>query len=118
MRHPSDGVLRRLVDDPAGVADADRDHVPGCTVCSSAWARAGTDAAAVSARLDTAPMAAEPVDVSAGWARLTAALDDPTSPPVPFRSARRQPSARLLHRVRRPIEQRAISGISPLSCDG
>ena len=29
MRHPTEGLLRRLVDEPAGVADADREHVAG-----------------------------------------------------------------------------------------
>ena len=29
MRHPTEGVLRRLLDEPAAVADADREHVAG-----------------------------------------------------------------------------------------
>jgi hypothetical protein len=29
MRHPTEGVLRRLLDEPAGVADSDREHVTG-----------------------------------------------------------------------------------------
>ena len=33
MRHPSEGVLRRLVDEPAGVTDDDRAHVAGCPTC-------------------------------------------------------------------------------------
>lgn len=33
MRHPDDAVLRRLVHQPAGVADADREHVTGCPEC-------------------------------------------------------------------------------------
>ena len=33
MRHPSEGVLRRLVDEPAGVTDADRSHVASCPTC-------------------------------------------------------------------------------------
>ncbi len=40
MRHPNDGTLRRLVDEPAGVADADREHVAGCPVCLSGLAAA------------------------------------------------------------------------------
>ena len=35
MRHPTEGVLRRLVDEPAGVADADRAHV--ADLRRSAW---------------------------------------------------------------------------------
>ena len=42
MRHPSEGVLRRLVDEPAGVTDADRAHVAGCPTC---LARAGRPSA-------------------------------------------------------------------------
>ena len=40
MRHPTDGTLRRLVDEPAGVADADREHVAGCPACLSGLAAA------------------------------------------------------------------------------
>ncbi|WNB84579.1 hypothetical protein [Cellulomonas sp. ATA003] len=38
MRHPTHGVLRRLVDEPAGVADADRSHVTECPQCLDALA--------------------------------------------------------------------------------
>ena len=50
MRHPTDGTLRRLVDEPAGVADADREHVAGCPVCLSGLAAAQEDAAVAGAR--------------------------------------------------------------------
>ena len=30
MRHPTEGVLRRLLDEPAGVPDSDRKHVVDC----------------------------------------------------------------------------------------
>ncbi|MBX9244491.1 hypothetical protein ICW40_06680 [Actinotalea ferrariae] len=33
MRHPDDAVLRRLVHEPAGVADTDREHVTACPQC-------------------------------------------------------------------------------------
>jgi hypothetical protein len=52
MRHPTDGTLRRLLDEPAGVADADREHAAGCPVCLSRLAAAQEDAAAVGAALD------------------------------------------------------------------
>lgn len=70
MRHPSDGTLRRLVDEPAGVADADRAHVANCAVCLSGLAAAQRDAAAAGAALD----AESEVDVDAGWARLSRAI--------------------------------------------
>jgi hypothetical protein len=71
MRHPNEGVLRRLVDEPAGVADADRAHVADCPICLVGLADARNDAAAIGAALRTDSMA--DVDVDAAWARLTAA---------------------------------------------
>ncbi len=70
MRHPTDGALRRLVDEPAGVADADRAHVAGCGVCLAGLATAQQDAALTSAALHTEAG----VDVDAGWARLSQAV--------------------------------------------
>ena len=55
MRHPTDGTLRRLVDEPAGVADADREHVAGCPGCLSGLAAAQDDAAAAGAALRRRP---------------------------------------------------------------
>ncbi len=67
MRHPTDGTLRRLVDEPAGVADTDREHVAGCPACLSGLAAAQRDAAAAGAALDVRLE----VDVDAGWRRLS-----------------------------------------------
>ncbi|GAA0814065.1 hypothetical protein [Spirilliplanes yamanashiensis] len=69
MRHPTDGTLRRLLDEPAGVADADREHVAGCAVCRAGLAAAQRDAALTGAALD---MDAD-VDVDRAWSRLSAA---------------------------------------------
>jgi hypothetical protein len=67
MRHPTDGTLRRLVDEPAGVADPDREHVAGCPTCLAGLAEARQDAALTGAalRASTSP------DVDAGWHRLS-----------------------------------------------
>ena len=70
MRHPTDGTLRRLVDEPAGVADADREHVAGCPVCLSTLAAAQEDAAVIRTALDVQL----PVDVDRGWSRLSGAV--------------------------------------------
>ena len=74
MRHPTDGTLRRLLDEPDGVADADREHVAACPACMSALADAQHDAAlardALLAHQDADP--ATPLDVDLGWARLSA----------------------------------------------
>jgi hypothetical protein len=67
MRHPTDGTLRRLLDEPAGVADADREHVAGCPVCRANLAAAQQDAALTGAALDIELA----TDVDAGWARLS-----------------------------------------------
>jgi hypothetical protein len=70
MRHPTDGTLRRLVDDPAGVADADREHVASCPACLSGLAAAQEDAAVAGAALGVECT----VDVDAGWRRLSGAV--------------------------------------------
>jgi hypothetical protein len=67
MRHPTDGTLRRLLDEPAGVADADREHAAGCPVCLSRLTAAQEDAAAAGAALDV-DLA---VDVDSAWQRLS-----------------------------------------------
>jgi hypothetical protein len=70
MRHPTDGTLRRLLDEPAGVADADREHAAACPVCLSRLAAAREDAASAGAALDV-DLA---VDVDSAWQRLSYSL--------------------------------------------
>jgi len=73
MRHPTEGVLRQLLDEPAGVADTNREHVVGCPRCLGGLAAAREDAALVDEALATEGGA--DVDVDAAWRRLsTAAL--------------------------------------------
>jgi len=74
MRHPTEGVLRRLLDEPAGVADADRQHVRDCPVCLVELAAARQDATTVATAL-RADRVGDP-DVDAAWARLSAELPD------------------------------------------
>jgi hypothetical protein len=71
MRHPSEGVLRRLLDEPLGVADADRAHVAACPACLTALEEVRGDARTAGAALGGP--ARPPVDVDTGWARLTSA---------------------------------------------
>ena len=68
MRHPSEGVLRRLVDEPAGVTDDDRAHVAACPTCLRGLETARADARLVGAALAPTPAA---VDTDAAWARLS-----------------------------------------------
>jgi hypothetical protein len=72
MGHPTEGVLRRLLDEPAGVADADRQHVAGCPHCLGVLAAAREDAVLVDAAL--ASDGAADVDLAAAWQRLATAL--------------------------------------------
>jgi hypothetical protein len=99
MRHPTDGTLRRLLDEPAGVADTDRDHVAGCPVCLSELATAQQDAALTGAALDVEV----DVDVDAGWRRLSAAVaaDEQRRRPAP--AARRWRPALRLPVLRSPV---------------
>lgn len=71
MRHPTEGVIRRLLDEPAGVSDADRAHVARCQECLAGLAAAREDAALVDSALaaDRAP----DIDVTAAWQRLSSA---------------------------------------------
>ena len=77
MRHPTEGVLRRLLDEPAGVADSEREHVAGCRQCLGGLAAMREDAALVEAAL--APEGGVDDDVTAAWRRLTTAAP-PTGP--------------------------------------
>jgi hypothetical protein len=95
MRHPSDGTLRRLVDEPVGVADADRQHVAGCPVCLSGLAAVQEDAAQTGAALDVAFA----VDVDAGWRRLSRAVATDEAPAA----ARGRSRPRLRATLRSPI---------------
>ena len=85
MRHPTDGTLRRLLDEPAGVADADREHVAGCPVCLAGLAAAQDDAAVAGAALhaEVSP------DVEQGWRRLSrAAAHEPRGAAAAARAPR------------------------------
>src|SRR5918999_4140174 len=78
MRHPTEGTLRHLLDEPAAVADSDRAHVAGCPKCLDGLAAAREDAALVAAALATDV----DVDIDAAWRRLsTAAGPGAAAPP-------------------------------------
>ena len=97
MRHPTEGVLRRLLDEPASVPDSDREHVANCQQCLSELAAAREDAAFVNAAL--ASDGGSDVDLAAAWSRLStaAAATGPERAAVPRRAGR---SRELL---RRPV---------------
>lgn len=67
MRHVSDGLLRRVVDDPLILGAADRRHVDACEACRARLAAMVDDSQAVSRLLST-PL--PPVDLPAARQRL------------------------------------------------
>ena len=82
MRHPTEGVLRRLLDEPAGVADSDRLHVADCPHCLAELAVTRDEVTMIgSAIADTTG----DLDVDAAWRRLSTAAT-PTRAAVPRRS--------------------------------
>jgi hypothetical protein len=96
MGHLTEGVLRRLIDEPAGVSDADREHVAGCSQCLDGLTAVREDAALVGAAL--ASEAHAEVDLAAAWRRLGTAL--PAARPQ--RAPARPRTGRLRELVRRP----------------
>ncbi|MGY1673043.1 hypothetical protein [Geodermatophilus sp. SYSU D00710] len=90
-RHPADGTLRRLLDEPAGVTDADRAHVAGCPVCLRGLADVRADALTAADAMTAGATPAAP-DVDAAWRRLSAAVDAEARgrapAPAPARSGR------------------------------
>src|SRR5262245_38371177 len=94
MRHPTDGTLRRLLDEPAGVADADREHVARCPVCLAGLAAAGEDAAATEAALRFEFS----TDVDEAWHRLSN-----TVAAHPPRTASAAPGPRWRAALRSPV---------------
>ena len=67
MRHASDGVLRRLDDEPLAVPDRVHDHVAGCGRCSSRRAQIAHDTERAAALLSGPRVVPDTDDA---WARL------------------------------------------------
>src|SRR5688500_17593977 len=101
MRHPTEGVLRRLLDEPAGVADADREHVAECAACLGGLAQMRDDAAIVGTALTSdVDVDGAHVDVDAAWLRLSTATPGAINR-APVTTPRRV--VRLREAVRRPV---------------
>src|SRR5687768_428941 len=106
MRHPTEGVLRRLVDEPAGVTDDERAHVASCPTCLRGLEAVRAEAQLVSAALAPATTG---IDTDAGWARFSATATAPATTAVAARRAVRSTGpARWRTAVRRP----AVAGLS------
>ena len=97
MGHPTEGVLRRLLDEPAGVADPDRQHVVDCPECLDVLVSMREDAILVEAALATER--APGVDVDAAWRRLVTVRPSPAAE----RSAAPPRASRWRGLQRRPV---------------
>ena len=53
-RHLAEGTLRRLIDEPLGVAEAERGHYAGCALCQQRYAAVAATAQATASLLDVA----------------------------------------------------------------
>ena len=100
MRHPTEGVLRRLLDEPAGVASSDREHVAGCPQCLGGLAEMREDAAVVDAALATE---GADVDVTAAWRRLSTAAPATGPARAAARAAAPARAGRSRAVLRRPV---------------
>src|SRR5688572_27771136 len=96
MRHPTDGMLRRLLDEPAGVALAEREHIASCEVCQRELVTIREDAQLVHAALGAEP---DGIDVTAGWQRLSTTV----AAAHPVRAQRPATAGRFRDRLRRPV---------------
>ncbi|GAB7046854.1 hypothetical protein [Catenuloplanes indicus] len=86
MRHPAEGTLRRLADEPSAIADPDRAHVASCPECQENLSTVREEAALAGAALhvEAAP------DVDAGWRRLSGAFAAPMTAAEAVRVSRRR----------------------------
>lgn len=102
--HPSDGTLRRSLDEPFAIDTGARDHLATCGRCAERLTQLGSDAASVSTALAVADA---PVDLDAARARL-ASTGAATSVTAGVRSAGRL-STRPLRRSR---ARRVLAGLA------
>ena len=135
LTHLADGIVRRYLDEPAAVSDAERGHLAGCPRCQAELAgaaedrdlvaRAFADDAAVPGPDAVSDLGAVPdlgavTDLDAAWARLQQRLAGPARPADPGREpdpmaavpvpGRRRP--RLVEQaVRRTLAAAVVAGV-------
>ena len=97
MRHISEGVLRRLDDEPVAVPDRVIEHLAGCGRCSARRAQIAHDAERA-AQLFSAPQLVPDMDIA--WARLQRELE---SRPADGADRRRPPARVRPRRLRFPM---------------
>jgi hypothetical protein len=73
MRHPDEGTLRMLADEPSAKGSV-REHVAECATCQAQVAAMQEDAEAAAAAMRYEPAGGAESDVDRGWHRLSNAL--------------------------------------------
>lgn len=111
MRHPGDGVLRRLADDPMMVPDADRRHVAACSRCGERLNRIELDMHAV-ARAMVMPRVGTDTGAALVSVRQRAARDEGVSS---ARWENRLPRRRMFPGVGVAAAFAALVGMASLS---
>jgi hypothetical protein len=116
MSHPSEGLLRRAIDEPAALGDDHRRHVGTCADCRAEVAAMVADRDAVGAALDAAPVLPAgredaPVDVDAAWRRFAARLGAPGADDDAVTAAPPPPQRRMRTRFRRPAVAVAAAAV-------
>jgi hypothetical protein len=102
--HPSDGTLRRSLDEPVAVDTRARGHLATCGRCAQRLARLGSNAASAS----TALAAADPmIDLDSARARLAAS--EAARPEAPVGSSK---GRHATARTRRSGASRVLAGIA------
>jgi hypothetical protein len=94
--HPSDGTLRRTIDEPIAVDVAKREHVATCARCAERVRRISADAGAVQAMLHSPSVA---IDVGAARARLARTEAASVSGAPGPRTAKGHPRTRRANRL-------------------
>ena len=94
--HPTDGALRRALDEPASLADADREHVLTCPRCQGALSDAADDRdhASAAVTIDDWP---DETSLEQQWRRLTDAVA--SQPQAATADLSTHPRRRRFHRA-------------------
>lgn len=85
MNHCAENVLRRYLDEPSAVSDADQAHLSRCPRCLQELNQVRQDRDLVGRALDDVPASGEPSqpNLDRAWTALRARLDEPDRPAAP-----------------------------------
>ncbi len=110
MRHLTDGVLRRLCDDPLALSAAERRHVEHCHACQARQAAIAADARFAAEAL--MPMASAPrPDTEAALARLRREVAAPDAAIAPRRSRRTMERILAMYQMQRRRLVKPVGGL-------